>query len=103
MSSPLPIACSLPHEQYAARSDQWNAVAAEALIEAGKTSSGAVQRYRASDRVERELKELIRLEGECCPFLGFDLKREKDEIVLEVTGPDQASDLLADFARVPRG
>jgi hypothetical protein len=47
---------------------------------------------------KRELRELIALDGECCPFLDFRLEPGPDELVLDVTGPMEARELVASFA-----
>jgi hypothetical protein len=92
------MACSLDAGQIEGREKRWRRVAEGALITYGRSGDAARQRYRFSLEVERELKELIRLEAECCPFLDFQLHREADELVLEVKGPREAEPLVELFA-----
>jgi hypothetical protein len=68
------------------------------LIEAGHDDAGAIRRYRADDGVAEELEELVRLEGECCPFMRFELSRGEEEVRLAVRGPAEASEMIDSFA-----
>ena len=92
------MACSLSSQELNARLDRWTALSERYLIEAGRTDDCAVRRYRAEGGVGEELRELIRLEGECCPFLRFDLIRGEGEIRLEVRGPAEAAEMIDSFA-----
>jgi hypothetical protein len=96
----LPIACSLSGAELAQRLERWRALEKRALIGAERTAAGASQRYRADAAVETELRDLISLEGECCPFLEFRLERRDEELVLEVSGPPGADQVVAEFAAV---
>jgi hypothetical protein len=94
----LPIACSLDAAALADRTERWRALAQSAMIAAESTPTGARQRYRAADGVETELRELIELEGRCCAFLDLRLDTSGHELVLEVTGPPEAKEIIAAFA-----
>lgn len=97
-ASDLPIACSLSAADAASRAARWRALAATALVAAERTEGGAVQTYRDAARVEPELAELVALEAQCCPFLDFALSRDGDRVVLRVSGPDEAAEIVALFA-----
>ena len=99
MTTELPIACSLDKAELAQRSRRWERLADRSLIEASlRPDRVAVQRYRADEGVRAELEELIRLEGDCCGFLDFKLSGRGDELVLEISGPETASEIIAGFA-----
>jgi len=94
----LPIACTLGADELAERTARWRDLADRALIAAEPTPTGARQRYRATDGVESELRELVALERECCAFLGLRLEVRDDEVILEVSGPPEAEEIIAAFA-----
>ena len=74
----IPNACSLTAPELAERR---RAFAALPLID----DSGSRLRYRDEPGVEDTLRELIRLESECCPGVRFELSRERDELVMTVS------------------
>ena len=74
----IPNACSLTAPELAERR---RAFAALPLID----DSGGRLRYRDVPGVEQTLRDLIRLEGECCPGIDFALTRERDELVLTLS------------------
>jgi aminoglycoside phosphotransferase len=94
----LPIACSLDAAQLAERGERWQALADQALISVEQTERGARQRYRGGAAIEAELRDLVELEAECCPFLELQVERVAAEIQLEVSGPPEAADVVAGFA-----
>lgn len=70
-------ACSLTAPELAERR---RAFAALPLIEDTPTRL----RYRDGPGVESSLRELIRLEAECCPDIDFALERKEGELVLTI-------------------
>lgn len=76
---------------------RWAALADRALLDSARTSDGAWQRYRAEPEVEAELRELVALEDECCPFLSFQLTCRPDATELVVRGPSDATAILDAF------
>lgn len=75
----IPNACSLTAPELAERR---RAFAALPLLE----DTGARLRYRDEPGVEDALRDLIRLESECCPSVRFDLSRENGALVLAIEG-----------------
>ena len=51
----------------------------------------------SSDADICELEELVRLQGQCSPSLSFDLHAGTDEVVLEISGPPGAGELIAEL------
>ena len=78
----LPLACSLDGAQFAERAKRWRALGATAA-ERGDDSV----RLTFPAAAEAELRELVRLEGECCPFLDFAIEPGRDAVQLLVSGP----------------
>jgi hypothetical protein len=98
MATELPIACSLDAAALGKRGAEWRALAERALIEAELEGGAAQQRYRREPGVAEELRRLVTLEGECCPFLDFEVAEEDAEILLRVSGPPEAAEMVALFA-----
>jgi hypothetical protein len=94
----LPIACSLDAEQLAKRNERWRALGEHALISVERTDEGVRQRYRGGAAIEAELRDLVALEAECCPFLDLRVERVDAETWLEVSGPPEAAHIVAEFA-----
>jgi len=69
-------------------------LAAQALVEAQRTTTGARFRFRASPDAERALREFVRWEARCCPFLKFRLDSQADEIRMDVEAPARAGTIL---------
>jgi hypothetical protein len=79
------IACSLGVAQRADRRAMWETLARAALTAPQPTADGVEHHYSASDGVECQLRRLARLEGECCSFAEWRVRRQGDELVLTVT------------------
>jgi hypothetical protein len=47
--------------------------------------------------VERELRAAVAAEASCCSFLGMDLTRTRGTLVLEITGPELARQVIAEL------
>ena len=90
----LPIACSLDAAQLAERKERWRALEEHALISTERTENGARQRYRGGAAIEAELRDLVALEAECCPFLDLRVERVHAETFLEISGPPEAAQVV---------
>lgn len=77
-------ACSLEDEDLAARAARWRSEIGPAVIERRRVQRGLLTRLRADLETEQSLRELIRLEAECCPHLDFDVARVGSELHLTV-------------------
>jgi hypothetical protein len=96
-----PVACSLSAAALDERRARWQALGERALVEAGQRVDGARQVYRADAGVEQELRELVALEAECCPFLEFEVSVGDGRVVLDVRGPEAAASLVESFVMPP--
>jgi hypothetical protein len=99
----LPLACSLDGEQASARAERWRRLGERSLLARDRTRDGVRIRFEGSDRVIDELRELVALERECCPFLELRLRSERQQIVLEIRGPESAQPLIDLFAGLQAG
>jgi MerR family transcriptional regulator, copper efflux regulator len=93
----LPIACSLSATELASRRREIAELKDGALLARAAVPGGAQARFAGSAEVERALRRLIELEGECCPFLDFALEREGDELVLDVVAPAGAESVAREL------
>jgi hypothetical protein len=101
MPTELPIACSLSAAEMEQRAERWRRLAGEALLGSSYEERVARLRWRAEPAVERELRELVRLEGECCPFLDLKVAGLDGDLLLEISGPPEAEQIVAAFAAAP--
>jgi hypothetical protein len=87
----MTIACALTSGELRARRAHIATLAERAL------------RSRDGDRLvfdsaaEPALRELVALEYACCPFLTLELDRVGDDLVLRITGPDEAAPIIAEL------
>jgi hypothetical protein len=90
--TPLPIACTLTGASLEERGRWLRRLGEQALIEGSRHGGRLELRFRpeAAD----DLRELVRAERECCPFLSFEIDARADEVGLTVTGPTEAAPTL---------
>ena len=98
---PLPIACTLTAASLAERAEWLRRLGAVALIEGARDGDRLVLRFRpvAVD----DVRELVRAETECCPFLSFEVEAQQDEVRLGITGPADAGPVLDGMLAALRG
>ena len=94
----LPLACTLEGAAFAERRARWGALSQRALAGRERMPGGVRLRYRAEPGVGDELRELVRLEGDCCAFLEMRLRDDGAGLVLEVSGPPEAAEVVEAFA-----
>jgi hypothetical protein len=90
-----PIACNLPPADLRARGDDMSEIARRALRARHPLEGGARLTFAGDATTERDLRDVIAAEAQCCAFLTFDLRREDDALRLDVTGPEEAQPLIA--------
>jgi hypothetical protein len=93
----LPLACSLNAAEMEQRAHRWRRLSERALLDSAGSAGTARLRYRPEPKVERELRELVQLERECCPFLSLTISSEDGELLLEISGPPEAESIVAGF------
>jgi len=93
----IPIACTLTPDGMTARLALIGALAADGLLDRTATETGL--RVRLLDRpdIEQRTRELVAAESKCCAFLGFELGRDDGDLVLDISGPEDARPVIEMF------
>jgi hypothetical protein len=93
------IACFLTDKQLQKRRrDNLDRAAAE-LLGSEELNDGFRFRFPFSERMVRDLQEIVELERVCCPFLSFRLDSGTDVVSLELTGADGTKELVRELFR----
>jgi hypothetical protein len=77
--------CTLTSDELVTRGERWRALGAANVAD---MKDGLRLTFPA--RVEAELRELARLERDCCAFARWDVTRQGDRAVLEITAEGEA-------------
>ena len=96
-----PVACDMtnardtPDERLA----EYRRLFARALVARERTAIGIRFRFRAEPGIEDWVRDLAAREKECCPFFGFDIAVDGEEVMWEAAVPetDEARAVLEDF------
>jgi hypothetical protein len=99
------IACTLGARDLARQAERWKSLLAEAGSRRVVTERGLRVYFRGSESVERELRELVAVEVECCAWAEWTVEPHEGELLLEIhsTGdgiPVIQSCLLAEEADI---
>ena len=86
--------CSLGAADREVRGREFQEVAAGALVHRTRDELDVRLTYRRSEETEAALRELIRREGECCPFLDFDLSSGPEGLTLRIAAPPSGAAVL---------
>ena len=65
--------------------------------QSGALDNGVRVRLRDTPDIEHRTLELVAAESRCCAFLDFDLSRQDAELVLDISGPEDARPLIELF------
>ena len=87
------LACSLSGPELIERVARWRRVTTKATsrrIEGGRM----VSTYPRDEELVGELRALIAAEAECCSFMRFDVDERADDVRIELSVPDEMSDML---------
>ena len=88
------IACTLSPADMAARGEELREIARAALVGRERYAGGVRLVYRNSEAIEAALRDLIRRERECCPFLDFTLDSRAERLALDIAAPSEAEEVL---------
>ena len=88
------IACSLRPTELSDRRALWERLSERALRKRRPIPGGMQLVFAARRGVEVELRELARLEAQCCSFADWKVQRRGEEVVLDVTAPADAADAV---------
>jgi hypothetical protein len=87
MEETRPIACTLTDGDLRDRRKAWLKVGNYAKG-SGEIPGGMAFTFVAAPGVDDSLRELVRLEAECCPWMDFRLENTSIEVNLTVTATD---------------
>jgi hypothetical protein len=87
-SRELPMACSLQPDEWAERKKLIDRIAAAGVEDVDLGKETLTFSFHANAQLRASLKELIRLEGVCCPFLAFELREHDGSLTLTVQAPE---------------
>jgi hypothetical protein len=79
-----PVACSLTPAGLAAQAGRWERLAARAMTERTETAHGLRIGFRPEPGAEQELRALVAVETECCPWATWTVEASAGRIVLDV-------------------
>lgn len=99
MNDRASIACSLTADDYQLRLAAIRKIGNEALLDSDERPDGATLTFRYSREVREQLTAIVRAESECCPFLVLDLDEHHDRLVLAITAPPEARQIVDDVVR----
>ena len=88
------IACALTGEQMGAQAQRWRQLGQDAGLGRTETQDGLRLRFRDEPAFERELRALVAVESECCPWARWDVHRVSGELVLHVHAPGEGAAAL---------
>ena len=84
MTKTTPIACTLSSADLAAQGERWHRLMARAMTERAEITDGLRIRFRPEPGAEEELRALVAVETECCPWATWTVERDACTIVLDV-------------------
>jgi len=80
----VPVACALTPADLAAQGGRWEQLAARAMTERTQTGHGLRLAFRPEPGAEQQLRALVAVETECCPWADWTVKTNDGQVVLEV-------------------
>jgi MerR family transcriptional regulator, copper efflux regulator len=92
MSEPVPIACTLTSADLAAQARRWERLIAGALTGRAEIADGLRLSFRAG--AADELRALVAVEAECCPWATWRVKPTAGSVVLDVRSPGEGAAVL---------
>ena len=89
----MQIACTLSSAGLAAQAGRWQQLIARAMTDRTETADGLRLSFRPEPGVEEELRRLVAVENECCPWAAWAVETNAEATVLDVrsTGPGVAT------------
>jgi hypothetical protein len=89
----VPIACTLAPAGLAAQASRWTRLIARAMTGRTETADGLRLTFRPGPATENELRSLVAVENECCPWAAWAVQTNAEATVLDVrsTGPGIAT------------
>ena len=79
-----PVACSLSRAGLAGQAGRWARLAARSLTGRAATADGVRLRFRPEPGAEAELRTLVAVETQCCPWAAWTIQADPAQRVLDV-------------------
>jgi hypothetical protein len=98
MAETKPLACSLDAAAARDRLALIESVGRRALLSREEREGMHLLRFAADAQTRAELRQIVRAERRCCPFLDLGLAAEDDEVVLTVGAGQDARDVATMLA-----
>ena len=96
------IVCDLSEAKAATQAERWLRLGQQAGLGRAETADGLVIRFRDEAAAERELRDLVSVEGKCCAWARWEISRAGGELVLRVSSaPEGAAVLRTMFRGLP--
>jgi hypothetical protein len=99
-ASPPRIACTLTPSDYAERLREFRRLFATSLRDARREPTRLHLDIDPDNVNEEGVRDLLRREQECCPFLSFTIASSSKALHLQVAVPDDAGECLNDLERL---
>jgi hypothetical protein len=101
-SATVSIACSLTAGGLRTQAQRWVELVRAAGIDRAATADGVRLTFRADPAVERELRELVAVENECCAWARWEVRADGEgALVMQARAADDGVDTLQSmFLRV---
>src|SRR5690348_13235066 len=80
----VPVACSLTTKGLAEQAGRWARLAARALTGQTKTADGLRLGFRPEPGIEEELRALVAVETQCCPWATWTVQVSATQLMLDV-------------------
>ncbi len=94
--SKIPIACTLTADEQVDRGGEWARMLTRASTRE-LTDAGAQLTFPRDAALTTELADLVAREVDCCGFFTFTLTVSHDTLVLGISAPDEAKELVTAF------
>jgi hypothetical protein len=99
----VPVACTLTSADLAAQTGRWEQLAARAMTERAETAHGLRVFFRAEPGVEAEVRTLVAVENQCCPWADWAVVTTARQVVLDVrSAADGVATLHRMFTSLPQ-
>lgn len=105
MTEPVPIACTLTPAGLRGQARRWDQLTGRDLTGRTETADGLRLRFRPEG--EAELRALVAVESECCPWATWTVTAGTGEVTLDVRAAPEGAAVLHEMFRaapaVPSG
>ena len=90
----VPVACALTPADLAAQAGRWQQLLSRAMTERAETADGLRLSFRLRPGVQEELRTLVAVENECCPWASWTVDSNHGQIVLDVRSAGEGIAIL---------